>query len=171
MILNLLDVSKGDEGRLSPKRAPTKPVAMLEEVVGGLDAHAKSRRVDLEASSDVETASFDADLVQRMLTNLVENAIRHAPSGSKVTVHCSKADTGVEFRVTDQGVGVPADMRQKIFDPFVQVEAGTERPVTRSGRGLGLAFCKLVAEAHDGRIWVEDGRPGSIFCVRLSGGE
>jgi signal transduction histidine kinase len=61
-------------------------------------------------------------------------------------------------------------MRDKIFDPFVQVEAG-EHPVARSGRGLGLTFCKLVVEAHAGRIWIEDAAPGAVFCLRLPHGE
>ena len=59
----------------------------------------------------------------------------------------------------------PAEMQEKIFERFVQVE-GSEH-ITRTGRGLGLAFCKLAVEAHGGSIWVEDGSPGALFCVRL----
>ena len=58
------------------------------------------------------------------------------------------------------------EMREKVFDPFVQVESG-KLPTARGGRGLGLTFCKVVAEAHGGRIWVEDAAPGAVFCVRL----
>jgi len=54
-------------------------------------------------------------------------------------------------------------MRERVFDPFVQIEGST----TRAGRGLGLAFCKLAVESHGGRIWIEDAKPGAIFCLRL----
>jgi signal transduction histidine kinase len=72
----------------------------------------------------------------------------------------------VELRVADTGRGVPLEMRERIFDPFVQVES-KDRSVSRSGRGLGLAFCRLAVEAHGGRIWVEDANPGAVFCLRL----
>jgi two-component system, sensor histidine kinase and response regulator len=55
-------------------------------------------------------------------------------------------------------------MRERIFDPFVQVESN-DRSTSRSGRGLGLAFCRLAVEAHGGRIWVEDASPGAVFCM------
>ena len=72
----------------------------------------------------------------------------------------------MDIRVADAGAGVPADMREAIFDAFVQME-GDGRPRTGGGRGLGLTFCRLVAEAHGGRVWVEDAVPGAILCMRL----
>ena len=72
----------------------------------------------------------------------------------------------VEIRVADSGPGVPAEMRERVFDRFVQL-GGDATVVRRGGRGLGLAFCKMAVEAHGGRIWVEDNAPGAIFCVRL----
>ena len=57
-------------------------------------------------------------------------------------------------------------MRERIFDPFVQLESEERRP-TRTGRGLGLTFCKLAVEAHGGQIWIEDANPGAIFVVRI----
>ena len=73
----------------------------------------------------------------------------------------------VEIRVQDEGSGVAEDMREKIFERFVQIESGT-RIVSRTGRGLGLAFCKLVVEAHGGQIWIEDANPGAAFCFTLA---
>jgi two-component system sensor histidine kinase/response regulator len=66
--------------------------------------------------------------------------------------------------VSDTGKGVPAGMRESVFRPFVQVESG-EGAATKGNRALSLALCKLAAEAHHGRIWVEDGAPGAVFCV------
>lgn len=71
------------------------------------------------------------------------------------------------MRVLDVGSGIAAGLRETISEPFVQLGSRSSPPSTRTGRGLGLAFCKLVAEAHAGKIWVEDNAPGAAFCLRL----
>jgi signal transduction histidine kinase len=71
----------------------------------------------------------------------------------------------VELRVSDSGPGIAPEMREQIFDRFVQL--GSERMVSRAGRGLGLSFCRLAVEAHGGRIWVADAAPGTAFHIRL----
>ncbi len=166
MILNLLDVSKGDEGKLSPKRTEIDLRSMTTAVTGELEANAKSRSVTLDVVLGVERVRADDDLLRRALTNLVENAIRHAPTGSVVEIATIRSAGATEVVVRDSGTGVPAELREKIFDPFSQVE-GTGRPDTRAGRGLGLTFCKLAVEAHGGTIVVEDAAPGALFRVRL----
>lgn len=166
MIMNLLDLAKADEGKLEPRRSQVDLGALVAAVFAELDVNAQTRKVGLGSEIDAPRAHADEDLLRRMLTNLVENAIRHAPSQSTVSVKAAAGPDGLTIRVIDAGAGVPAEMRDRIFDPFVQVE-GSDRHVTRAGRGLGLTFCKLAAEAHGGHIWIEDGSPGSIFVVRL----
>jgi two-component system, sensor histidine kinase and response regulator len=82
-----------------------------------------------------------------------------------VRVSSAAREGATEIRIADAGSGVPEDMRERIFDPFVQIQGNAR--VTRSGRGLGLTFCRLAVEAHGGRIWVEDASPGAVFCLRL----
>ncbi|HTQ06810.1 MAG TPA: ATP-binding protein, partial [Polyangiaceae bacterium] len=125
-----------------------------------------ARSVTLKCELGATSVKADPDLLRRVLENLLDNALRHAPEESTVTLTAAERDGEFEIRVADQGSGVPAAMRERIFDPFVQVES-KDRSVTRSGRGLGLAFCRLAVEAHGGRLWVEDGAPGAVFCVRL----
>ena len=120
----------------------------------------------LDASPGVAEIVADRDLLHRTLANLVENAIRHAPSGSAVTVASARVDDAVELRVRDAGPGIPAELRERIFEPFLQIDAPTASS-SRGGRGLGLTFCRLVAEAHGGRIWAEDAAPGAVLCLRL----
>jgi signal transduction histidine kinase len=170
MILNLLDLSKADEGKLAPKLGDVDLRVLVEEIVAELEVNAKSRKVTLPASIPTTRLRADEDLLRRVLTNLVENAIRYAPPDSAVSVTVTELGEDVEIRVADRGSGIPPALREKVFDPFLQVDAGTERAVTRGGRGLGLTFCKLAVEAHGGRIWVEDGAPGAAFCVRLPRG-
>jgi signal transduction histidine kinase len=167
MILNLLDLAKADEGQLAPKLHEVSIAALVSGALDELRVLAASRAVGLEHHLEAVRCRADANLLHRMLANLIENAIRHAPEGSAVRVNARTQPGAVEFRVADCGNGVPADLRERIFSPFVQIEAGDGRPSTRTGRGLGLAFCQAVAKGHDGAIWVEDGAPGSVFCVRL----
>jgi len=166
MILNLLDLSKAEEGKLSAKRTVVDLRALVAEVLAELDVNAQRRKVGLHSSLTADRVLADQDLFRRTLTNLIENAIRYAPPETAVKVTSTHVLAGTEVRVADAGVGIAHEMREKVFDPFVQVEAG-ERAVERGGRGLGLTFCKLAMEAHGGSIWVEDGAPGAVFCVRL----
>jgi signal transduction histidine kinase len=166
MIVNLLDLAKADEGQLQPRRSEVALRALLDDIIAELSMTAQNRRVTLQTSVEADRVYADPDLFRRTLTNLVENAIRYAPQGSNVRVSAQRIANEVEIRVADAGGGIPPEMREKVFDPFVQVEHSDEL-AGRSGRGLGLTFCKRAVEAHGGRIWIEDASPGAVFCVRL----
>jgi len=164
MITALLDIAKADEGRLAPVRRPIELDALVGVVVGDLEVRAQFAGIRLGRQIDTPTLSADPELVRRVLENLIENAIRHAPDGSEVRVTARDARGGVELRVCDAGPGVPADQRERVFERFVQVGGAA----TRTNRGLGLAFCKLAVEAHGGRIWIEDASPGAAFCTWIA---
>jgi two-component system sensor histidine kinase/response regulator len=166
MILNLLDVSKADEGQLSPKPSHVNLDQIVTEVASDLSIDAQARDVTLGRSLETDSVYADGDLLRRTIANLVENAIRYAPRETSVTVGSRHTPEGTELRVADQGRGIPLEMRESVFSPFVQADAG-ERVVTHGNRGLGLTFCKVVVEAHGGRIGVEDGHPGAVFRITL----
>jgi signal transduction histidine kinase len=170
MIFNLLDISKADEGKLEPKVASVDLSALVGTVFEDLQALGGARSVTLRSSADLPRVRADEELLRRTVANLVENAIRHAPAGTEVAVSASVRDGQVELRVRDSGRGIPPELRDKIFDPFVQLSGG-DASLGRGGRGLGLTFCRLAVEAHGGRIWVEDAAPGAAFCVRLPHGD
>lgn len=166
MILNLLDLGRADEGRLVPVRAAVDLREFADAVVEELRVRAAASSVDLTATvTATRPVHADRELMQRVLANLVDNAIRHAPEGSAISVSAVQTDDGLELRVRDNGPGVPLDLRERVFQRF---ESGGT--ATRTNRGLGLAFCKLAVEAHGGRIWIEDASPGAVFCVRLPDG-
>jgi two-component system sensor histidine kinase/response regulator len=169
MISNLLDISKADEGQLAPALAEVDLRALIAEVMSDLGVNAESRDVGLDHRIGVgaERVFADKELLERVLTNLVENAIRYAPPKTCVTLTVARRDEGVELRVADAGRGIAPEMIERVFDAFLQVDSGSERLAARGGRGLGLTFCKRAVEAHGGRIWVEDAGPGAMFCVRL----
>ncbi len=165
MIVNLLDISKADEGQLRVSPSSVDLSALVREVVLDQDLFAQSRNVTISVSIESPVAQADEDLLRRLLTNLVENGLRHAPPNSTLTVDARLDDGALSISVTDAGRGVSPALRERIFDPFVQVESGDSSD--RTGRGLGLAFCKRAIEAHGGEIWVEDAVPGARFCVRI----
>lgn len=166
LVLNLLDISKSEEGRLVPVRTQVDLAALVAEVVAALELRASDVGVTLAPSLDARFVHADVDLLRRVLENLVENAIRHSPEGSVVRVHSHAHADGLHLRVADAGPGVPHGAREHIFERFVQLGL-EDAAATRVGRGLGLAFCKLAVEAHGGRIWVEDAEPGAAFCLLL----
>lgn len=166
MILNLLDISKADEGQLSPKRVALDARALVGDVLSELAAMAEARGASLESAIEIDELYADDDLLRRVLINLAENALRYAPPETLVSISAARVAGAAELRVADRGPGVPPEMRDKVFEPFRQLEA-SDRLGHRTSRGLGLSFCKLAVEAHGGAIWIEDGNPGSVFCVRL----
>jgi two-component system sensor histidine kinase/response regulator len=164
MITNLLDISKADEGRFAPVRQPVDARELVRDVVAELSLRAAASSVTLVTDVTTPTLHADADLMHRVLANLIENAIRHSPEGTEVHIAISSAAGGFELRVRDRGPGVPAELREQVFERF---ERGAQT-ASRSNRGLGLAFCRLAVVAHGGKIWIEDAGPGAVFCVRIN---
>jgi len=108
----------------------------------------------------------DIDGILQALTNLLSNAIKFSNPGSTVRLQCQEAGGSVEFRVTDQGPGIPKDKLESIFGPFRPVDASDSR--RRGGTGLGLSICRHIVERHGGRIWVESELgQGSTFVFTL----
>jgi two-component system sensor histidine kinase/response regulator len=163
MITNLLDIGKADEGQLAPRRSAFDAGALVDDVIDELRIAAAAEDIELVARVEPAQLHADRDLMHRVLANLIENAIRHAPHGSAIQVVARAPEGAVELQVSDAGAGVPEPLRERMFERFVTTGDGT----TRTNRGLGLAFCKAAVAAHGGRIWVEDAAPGARFCIRI----
>jgi two-component system sensor histidine kinase/response regulator len=166
MVLNLLDISRGEEGQLGTRKKLVDLAQLTSEVVDAIAVRTSASAVRIAQRIEVPQLMADIDLLRRVLENLLDNALRHAPANSQIVVSATSGKLGVEIRVCDAGAGVSPDLREKIFERFLQADTG-ERVVTRTGRGLGLAFCKLAVDVHGGSISVEDGQPGAVFLVTL----
>jgi K+-sensing histidine kinase KdpD len=106
----------------------------------------------------------EALLLQMLVNNLVENAMKYSSKESVITVKVTEADREVQLTVIDEGQGIPDEEKRKIFDKFYR--AGNENTRTTKGTGLGLYLCRKIAESHNGYISVTDNHPqGSIFAV------
>lgn len=164
MLTNLLDISRADEGELAPAAQPLDPQALVTRVLEEMQPRARAAELELLAMVEATAIYGDSDLLYRVLVNLVDNAIRHAPSGTAIKIHVRSVANACELRVADAGAGVPEKERSKVFERFVS----SADPATN--RGLGLSFCKVAVELHGGRIWIEDASPGAVFCIRLPDG-
>lgn len=166
LIYNLLDLHKAEEGELSPRLAEFDLKDLTAQILEAFEVRAGFEQIKLVSEVEVDLVRGDVDLIRRVLENLLDNAIRHTPESGTVRVGARRTDGGVEIRIADSGQGIAPDMRDKVFQRFVQLEhQGTAS--SRGGRGLGLAFCRLAVEAHGGRIWIEDGEPGAVFSLVL----
>lgn len=185
LVNNLLDISKMEQGHLQLNLEPLSPYTILDDAVERLQASARAQNVllDQRLAVGLPLVEADKDKVVRVLQNLIDNAIKFSPTGQAVMVgacvfraggqlivHEDKAlhppmsdGEWLVFWVRDQGMGIPRAYHERIFEKFGQVHGRKVR-----GTGLGLTFCKLVVEAHTGRIWVEsEEAAGSVFAFAL----
>jgi two-component system sensor histidine kinase KdpD len=153
---NLLDLSRIEGGSLRPDKGWYDVAALVDEVLGRLRPVTAAHSVLVRVPEGLPAVSLDYVEIDQVISNLVENATRYAPTGSEIAVSAQRANGEVRVAVEDRGPGVPASSVQHLFDPFYRVADGTPRP---AGLGLGLAVAKGLVEAHGGRIWVEN-RPG-----------
>ena len=119
--------------------------------------------VRAELQGAVGASRGNHEQLQRVLFNLIQNAIRHTPPDGSVTVRAEGVDGGVEIEVADTGSGIDRDARARVFEPFFRADASRHAP----GAGLGLAIARAIVEAHGGAIWLEDAPAGTRVRFRL----
>jgi two-component system, OmpR family, phosphate regulon sensor histidine kinase PhoR len=161
---DLLDLSRVERGTLDVE--PVDLVGLAKEVLGGYEDLATERRVRLR--SELQQVSMRGDRAQLglLLSNLLDNALRHTPAKGTVCVRLDAAESRALLQVADTGEGIPARELPRIFERFYRVDKARARQT--GGTGLGLAIVRHVAEAHGGTVWVDSelGR-GSTFTVAL----
>lgn len=168
MIDSILSISQLEAGDLHPALQPTDLVALLAEKTTVYQSDAEKHGVLLRFSNPdtLPLVSIDTQLVGRLLDNLVSNAFKYTDAGGQVEIRTTVLSSAqlVQVEITDNGIGIPIAYQSQIFEKFAQVRDAEGRPL-RQGTGLGLAFCRLVAQAHGGQIWVmsEEGKGSSFY--------
>lgn len=166
LVSDLLDVSSIENGSFSIHLQPIELRPLLEEARDrfGLAARERSITLECEIGRDVGTVIGDRDRLFQMVGNLVGNAIKFTPKGGRVSLRAWRHDGELEILVEDTGCGIAPEHLSRVFDRFWQ-----DTRARRTGAGLGLAICKGIVEAHDGRIWAESRvGAGSTFHVRIA---
>jgi len=156
---DLLDLSRIESGGWRPNPIQVDLRAVVQEIFSGARSVADKKKIALVSAlpSDVPAVYADPTALRQVLSNLVDNALRHTPSGS-VTISARHEDDGVLLCVRDTGVGIPAEHLPRIFERFYRVDAARSRH--EGGTGLGLAIVKHMVEAHGGRVRAESSAAG-----------
>lgn len=170
MVMNLLDISRSEDGELVLRLQDVDVEELFLRACQRQKVRARLRRQTLrcEVGPGGQRLLADAELLTRLIDNLIDNAIKYAPADSHIELLARPLSDQrtLEIRVSDEGPGIPPAQRERIFEKYVQLDPHVDS--RWAGRGLGLAFCRLVAEAHGGRVFVEDNTPrGSTFCLQL----
>ncbi len=159
MLNDLLDMDRINRGILEPELKATDMAALVRSIVSQVDLKGRVVTVDAEAVS----AQVDPPKVERIVENLITNAIKYTPAGSEIALRVASSNGGVILAVEDNGDGVPDTLKEMLFEPF-QRGPGAEKQAT--GSGIGLSLVSRFAELHGGRAWVEDA-PGGGASFRV----
>ncbi|MCX8052797.1 MAG: ATP-binding protein [Armatimonadetes bacterium] len=167
LISDLLNVSRIEAGRaldLNPQ--PVNLPDLIEKVVAAQKSYTNRHEFKIELDPNLPVIVADTDKVDQILTNLTNNAVKYSPDGGTITVAGKPLDGKVQLMVADEGIGIPKEHLNKIFDRFHRVDNRDTRKV--GGTGIGLYLVKHLVEAHGGRIWVEsEVGKGSKFIFEL----
>jgi len=159
LIDDLFELSRIEAGEIAWTMGQVELRELIGDTVAAMRAPAEAHGVVLAADLPAHEvlARANAEKVQRVLFNLIQNAIRHTPADGSVTVRARSAAGGVEIEVADEGEGIPAGDGERVFEAFYRGDESR----SEDGAGLGLAISRAIVEAHGGRIWAEDGAPGT----------
>jgi len=166
LILELLDVSRIETGRLQIRREPISWSTFVRDVVHRHHTAFSDRHFRVDLEGDERVVNGDRDRLEQVLGNLMENAVKYSPEGSEIMVGVENRDHEVVTSVCDRGIGIPTDELSMVFERF---HRGRQVSSTNyGGLGLGLYITKQIVERHGGQIWVESKEgAGTTFYFSL----
>jgi two-component system sensor histidine kinase KdpD len=163
LVTNLLDMTRLQSGQLKLNQNWLPADEIIGSALSAFESELSGRAVKIELASDLPLVFVDAVLIQQVMLNLLENAIKYSPAGTAIDIAATSPDNAsVLFSVADRGPGVSEEHRLRIFDKFYR------NSTSQTGVGLGLSICSGIIEAHDGKIWVDTREGGgSVFKFLL----
>jgi signal transduction histidine kinase len=168
LIDDLFELTRLESGQLTWTMEQVRLDALLNEAVEAMRPTADAEAVTMtaELAPALAAARGNPDKLQRVLFNLIQNAIHHTPPDGSVTVRAESVGDAIEIEVADTGLGIAGEHRQRVFEPFYRADGAR----TAGGAGLGLAVSRAIVEAHGGSIWLEDAAVGTRVRFRLPAG-
>ena len=167
-VQRILDIARIDSGKMVYNIENVDLNRVFDEIIGGLNVllESKSLTITKEVGGDVPTVLADKERLYMVIDNLMSNSIKFTPQGGKITITASKEDGNVLVQVSDTGVGIPEEDKERVFEKYYQVKSGSRD--NAGGSGLGLVICRKIIEDLKGKIWVESKLgEGSTFKFTL----
>jgi signal transduction histidine kinase len=161
LIDDLFELSRLEAGDITWSLQQVELHELVEETIEAMRVQAEVKGIQVTATlpGELRVARANPEKLQRVLFNLIQNAIRHTPADGSVVVRAEPSSEGVEIEVADTGSGIAPDDRASVFTAFYR--GGTDAARTSEGAGLGLAVSRAIVEAHGGRIWLADSDRGT----------
>jgi signal transduction histidine kinase len=161
LIDDLFELSRLEAGDISWSLERVPLHELVQETVEAMRVQAEAKGVAVVANvpDELAPARANPEKLQRVLFNLIQNAIRHTPADGSVVVRAEPVASGIEVEIADSGDGIAPEERERVFTAFYR--AGVDAARTGDGAGLGLAVSRAIVEAHGGRIWLADGAEGT----------
>jgi signal transduction histidine kinase len=168
LINNLIDITRIDSGFFNLKLTNVNIVSIVEEITLSVASFIESRNIELVFDTDVEEriTACDPDKIERVIFNILSNAIKFTDAGGKITVNIFDGAENINISIKDTGIGISEENQKKIFERFLQVDDSLSR--NHEGSGIGLSLVKSFVEMHGGEIFVEStyGK-GSNFIIKI----
>nr|WP_325297394.1 sensor histidine kinase KdpD [uncultured Dysosmobacter sp.] len=170
LVENLLSITRLEDGCVHMNMEPELLEDIFTEALSHLDRNAARHRIEVHLADDMLMADMDARLMVQVVINIVNNAVKYTPEGSRITLSARRSHQTVVVEIADDGPGIPDAAKEKLFDMFYT--NGKERGDGRRGLGLGLSLCKSIVTAHGGWIEAVDNHPrGTVFRFTLKASE
>ncbi len=162
LVTNLLDVTSLEAGGIKPKQQPYFIDELIGSVLTGMRDGLSGHDVHVDIADGLPMAMIDPILIEQVFTNLLENAAKYTPAGSRIDITAQRKGDHIQISVADNGPGIPPGAEKAIFDKFYTIG----NKISSKGTGLGLSICSAIIKAHGGAIWAENKR-GACFHFTL----
>ena len=168
LINNLIDTTKLEKNHYNIKRENLDIINLIEWNVSSIDKYAKQKNIALVFDTNVEECvmAIDPEAIDRIIMNLISNAIKFSPQGSSIYINVWKSIKQITISIRDEGMGIPKDEKNTIFNRFIQ--SSKNKRHENSGSGIGLDLVKYLTKAHNGSIeLISEENRGSEFTIKL----
>lgn len=170
LVENLLSVTRIEEGRMNLHISAEFMDEVIAEALQHIGRKSKEHTIQVKATEEFILVRADAKLIVQVIINIVDNAVKYTHKGSVITIATERNKDKVIVRISDNGPGIPAEVKERVFDMFYS--GANQVADSRRSLGLGLSLCKSIVDAHGGEITVSDNKPnGTIFTFILPVGE
>ena len=153
IVSDLLEMSQLEAGMMKMQPCWTSINDVIKDIFSELETTTKNHQLAIDISPDLPLLWVDDTRIGEVLSNLISNAAAYSDEGTTIILSAIQVNDEIIVRIADQGIGIPAEQSERVFDLFFRLESGTAR--RKGGTGLGLSICKGIVEAHSGRIWMQ----------------